>query len=47
MQIATMLDSIIGYFSEGIARIFGLDRNSYPTIGIQPFEGEILKKHHR
>jgi hypothetical protein len=47
MRIATMLDRLIGYFAEPTARIFGLDRNKYPAIGIQPFEGEIDKKHHR
>jgi hypothetical protein len=45
MRIATMLDRLIGYFADGIARVFGLDRNQYPATGIQPFEGEIDKKH--
>jgi hypothetical protein len=45
MRIATMLDNLIGYFSEATARIFALDRNKYPATGIQPFEGEIDKKH--
>ena len=44
MKIATMLDQLIGYFSDAVTRIFGLDRNQYPTIGVQPFEGEIGKK---
>ena len=44
MKIATMLDRLIGYFSDAAARIFGLDRNQYPATGIQPFEGEIDKK---
>jgi hypothetical protein len=44
MRIATMLDRIIGYFSDGITRIFGLDQNQYPATGVQPFEGEIDKK---
>jgi hypothetical protein len=45
MRIATMLDNFIGYFSSAAARIFGLDRNTYPATGIQPFTGEIDKKH--
>jgi hypothetical protein len=45
MRIATMLDSFIGYFSDAATRIFGLDRNQYPPTGLQPFEGEINKKH--
>jgi hypothetical protein len=47
MRIATMLDRFIGYFSDAASRIFGLDRNKYPATGVQPFEGEIEKKHHR
>jgi hypothetical protein len=45
MKIATFVDRFIGYFSEATARIFGLDRNQYPATGVQPFEGEIDKKH--
>jgi hypothetical protein len=46
MRIATMLDRFIGYFSAAAARIFSIDRNTYPATGIQPFEGEIDKKEH-
>jgi hypothetical protein len=45
MKIATILDKLIGYFSDAAARIFGLDRNKYPATGVQPFEGEINKEH--
>ena len=47
MKITTLIDNLIGYFSGAAARIFGLDRNKYPATGVQPFEGEIDKKHHR
>ncbi|WP_295615659.1 hypothetical protein [Chamaesiphon sp. GL140_3_metabinner_50] len=47
MQIATMLDSFIGYFAAAAARIFGIDRSQYPKTGGQPFEGEISKKHRK
>jgi hypothetical protein len=47
MKVATMLESFIGYFSDAASRIFALDRNEYPATGIQPFEGEIDKKHRR
>ncbi len=47
MKIAAMLDSIIGYFSDAIARIFALDRATYPTIGFQPYEGDIYEKSDR
>jgi hypothetical protein len=43
MKIATMLKDLIGYFSDGAARIFSLDRNTPPKIGVQPFEGDIQK----
>jgi hypothetical protein len=46
MKIATTIDRFIGYFSDALARIFRLDRNEYPATGVQPFEGEIDKKHH-
>jgi hypothetical protein len=46
MRIATMLDRFIGYFSTAVARIFSLDRSTYPATGVQPFEGEIDKKHY-
>jgi hypothetical protein len=46
MRIATTIDRLIGYFSDAVERIFGLDRNTYPATGIQPFEGEIDKKEH-
>jgi hypothetical protein len=45
MKIATTIDNVISYFSGAAARIFGLDRNKYPTVGVQPFEGEINKQH--
>ncbi|MFM2304770.1 MAG: hypothetical protein RLZZ135_2182, partial [Cyanobacteriota bacterium] len=44
---ATMLDRFIGYFSDAAARIFGLDRNKYPAVGVQPFEGDINKEDDR
>jgi hypothetical protein len=44
MKIATMLNNVISYFSDGFARIFSLDRNTPPKIGVQPFEGEIQKE---
>jgi hypothetical protein len=43
MKIATMLKQFIAYLGDGAARIFSLDRNPPPKIGVQPFEGEIQK----
>ncbi len=44
MKIATMLDKIIGYFSDAAARIFGPNRDKYPATGVQPFEGDVNKE---
>lgn len=41
MSIATKLGEIIGYLSDAVAKIFGTDRNKYPNVGVQPYEGEI------
>ena len=52
MRIATMLDKLIGYFSDAVSIIVKLDRNQYPKIGVQPFNGDVYKSmgrsnHHR
>jgi hypothetical protein len=44
MRIATILERFIGYFADAAAKIFGPDRNEYPKIGVQPFEGDINKE---
>lgn len=33
-------DGLMQYFAEPIGRIFGPDDNSYPEIGVQPFDGD-------
>jgi hypothetical protein len=38
------LDGLVQYFVEPVARIFGPDDNTYPEIGVQPFEGEPYSK---
>lgn len=43
MKIAKVIDNFIGYFSAAAARIFGLDRNKYPKVGVQPYEGDVYK----
>ena len=47
MGISKMMDSLIQYFSEAIARIFGPNDNEYPIIGVQPFSGDNVKDSHR
>lgn len=33
-------DSLLQYFAEPVRRIFGPDDNSYPAVGVQPYEGD-------
>lgn len=40
MNISKMMDNLIQYISEAIARIFGPTDDEYPETGVQPFEGE-------
>lgn len=40
MNVPKMFDSVVQYFSEAFALIFGPDRDSYPETGVQPFDGE-------
>lgn len=37
---AYFFDGVVQYFTEPVARIFGPDDNSYPEIGLQPYEDE-------
>jgi hypothetical protein len=34
-------DGLMQYFAEPVGRIFGPDDNSYPEIGVQPFDGDV------
>lgn len=40
MKVSQMLDSLVQYFSDAIARIFGPSDDAYPEVGVQPFDGE-------
>ena len=40
MRIPKMIDSLVQYFSDAIARIFGPSDDAYPDVGVQPFEGD-------
>jgi hypothetical protein len=44
MKIVTILKNFVTYLGDGAARIFSLDRNTPPKIGVQPFEGDIHKE---
>ena len=47
MKIPTIIDNFIGYFSAAAARIFGLNHNKYPEVGVQPYEGNVYKEDDR
>jgi hypothetical protein len=34
-------DGLVQYFAEAVGRIFSPDDNSYPAIGVQPFDGDV------
>jgi hypothetical protein len=40
MRISELVKNFVGYITEAFARIFGPNKDEYPEIGVQPFEGE-------
>ncbi len=44
MTILKKFDRVIQYFSGALARIFGLNDDAYPNVGVQPFEGTYKKR---
>jgi hypothetical protein len=44
MKIFKITVDAVQYLSEGVARLFSLGDDQYPSIGIQPFEGEPLSE---
>ncbi|MBE9138172.1 hypothetical protein IQ254_13415 [Nodosilinea sp. LEGE 07088] len=40
LSVFGYFNRLMQYFAEPIGRIFGPDDNSYPEIGVQPFEGD-------
>ncbi len=42
MSLIKVLQSIVQYFTEAFVRVFGPSDDEYPTVGVQPFEGEPL-----
>lgn len=47
MKLKKWWDGLNHYFGEATARIFGPSDDDYPTIGMQPFEGNISPKGNR
>ncbi|MEB3282305.1 MAG: isochorismate synthase [Lyngbya sp.] len=39
MNILHVLENVVVYVSEAAARIFSPSDNTYPMIGVQPFDG--------
>ncbi|HEY9692512.1 MAG TPA: hypothetical protein V6D15_09915 [Oculatellaceae cyanobacterium] len=46
MGLSTWFESMTQYLWEAVARIFGPTDDAYPSIGVQPFEGEPYKETH-
>ncbi|MEM1172098.1 MAG: isochorismate synthase [Cyanobacteria bacterium P01_H01_bin.35] len=40
MNIFKSMEEAVVYISEAITRIFGPSDDMYPTVGVNPFEGE-------
>lgn len=40
MNLHKMLHSVVEYFTEAFVRVFGPSDDEYPSVGVQPFEGE-------
>jgi hypothetical protein len=43
MFIVNKLQEGVRYIVEGFLRIFSPDKDEYPAIGVQPFEGDIYE----
>jgi hypothetical protein len=41
MSIGTMIVETIGFFSDAVGVVFSADLEKHPSVGIQPFTGEI------
>ncbi|MEC4811711.1 MAG: hypothetical protein SAK29_00250 [Scytonema sp. PMC 1069.18] len=41
------LEKSLGYLTEAALEIFSPNRDSYPSIGVQPFEGKLWKERKR
>ncbi|WP_181314318.1 hypothetical protein [Phormidesmis priestleyi] len=44
MNLPKVIKDVIGYVSGALTRIFGLNDDSYPETGVQPYEGELSDK---
>ncbi|MGI0490779.1 hypothetical protein ACN4EG_03120 [Alkalinema pantanalense CENA528] len=46
MGISKVFTNVIGFVSDALSRIFGLDDDDYPVTGIQPYSGDINEDTH-
>jgi hypothetical protein len=46
MSIPKVIDNVILFVSGAVTRIFGLNDDSYPETGVQPYEGDPADKKH-
>jgi hypothetical protein len=44
MKIFELLGNLTKYITEGFARIFSPNRDEYPEVGVQPFEGDTYQE---
>jgi hypothetical protein len=47
MNLSKMFRDTVGFFSDAVSRVFGLDDDNYPSTGIQPFTGDAARRKHR
>jgi hypothetical protein len=47
MNLSKMFRDTVGFFSDAVSRVFGLDDDNYPPTGVQPFTGDVADKKHR
>ncbi len=45
MNILQSIKDMLGYIYEGVARVFGPNKDDYPQVGESPFEGDPNKSH--
>ncbi|MEB3266954.1 MAG: hypothetical protein VKJ09_00280 [Leptolyngbya sp.] len=41
MKLFQVFEDVVEYFSDAFARIFGPNDEPVPSIGVQPFEGDL------
>ncbi len=48
MRFAKVFRDSMGFLTDAVSRVFGLDDDNYPATGVQPFGGDVKnRRHHR